>query len=259
MTAKDETTLEACLASRAEDLELLSNGAKVRCKRTGHEMPALLEKVIEYVNSKKFLKAKAGTKTMEDLDFSKYEPHIVPHTYNSKMLYCSLTKQKLAKVISVVEKHMNGRRFKEALKQHEEQAAKPKPEKRKFGKGKGKGKGSDAKKAKTEEGGAKPTKGDVEGADGSGGVKDQAAGKAEAGKTTKVKDQAAGKAEAGKTTKKKVKRKFLRRDREAAKKMENAKTSKENAAAKKVGMESTVGNGKKKKIKMKKSPKLAGH
>jgi len=243
MTAKDETTLEACLASRAEDLELLSNGAKVRCKRTGHEMPALLEKVIEYVNSKKFLKAKAGTKTMEDLDFSKYEPHIVPHTYNSKMLYCSLTKQKLAKVISVVEKHMNGRRFKEALKQHEEQAAKPKPEKRKFGKGKGKGKGSDAKKAKTEEGGAKPSKGDVEGADGSGGVKDQAAGKAEASKTTK----------------KKVKRKFLRRDREAAKKMEIAKTSKENAAAKKVGMESTVGNGKKKKIKMKKSPKLAGH
>lgn len=242
MTAKDETTLEACLASRAEDLELLSNGAKVRCKRTGHEMPALLEKVIEYVNSKKFLKAKAGTKTMEDLDFSKYEPHIVQHNSNSKMLYCSLTKQKLAKVISVVEKHMNGRRFKEALKQHEEQAAKPKPEKRKFGKGKGKGKGSDAKKAKTEEGGAKPTKGDAEGADGSGGVKDQAAGKAEAGKTTK----------------KKVKRKFLRRDREAAKKMEIAKTSKENAAAKKVGMESTVGNGKKKKIKMKKSPKLAG-
>lgn len=248
MTAKDETTLEACLASRAEDLELLSNGAKVRCKRTGHEMPALLEKVIEYVNSKKFLKAKAGTKTMEDLDFSKYEPHIVQHNANSKMLYCSLTKQKLAKVISVVEKHVNGRRFKEALKQHDEQAAKPKPEKRKFGKGKGKG--SDAKKAKTEEGGAKPTKGDVEGAKDAEGAKNGSGG---------VKDQAAGKAEAGKTTKKKVKRKFLRRDREAAKKMEIAKTSKENAPAKKVGMESTVGNGKKKKIKMKKSPKLAGH
>jgi len=237
MTTHNDTTLETCLASRSAELELLASGAKVRCKLTGHEIPAILEKVVEYLNSKKYLKAKAGTKTKEDFDVSKYEPHIVQHSSDSKILYCTLTKQRLAKVTSVVEKHVNGRRFKEALKQHAEEAAKPKPEKRKFGKGKGKG--SDKKKAKLADGETKPK---TQGDDAIDGVKDQAAGETDAGKKKikkkKVKDQAGGETDAGKTKKKKVKRHFLRRDREAEKKKDG------NAA-----------KGQK-KIKMKKSPKL---
>lgn len=44
-------------------------------------------------------------------DFSKYEPLIVPHKTNPKLLYCTLTQMELNRIPQEVERHVNGKRF----------------------------------------------------------------------------------------------------------------------------------------------------
>ena len=60
-------------------------------------------------------------------DYSKYEPLIVAHKTNPKMLFCKLTGTKLNRVPAQVEAHVNGKRFRnrklemEGLKQAQRQ------------------------------------------------------------------------------------------------------------------------------------------
>lgn len=60
-------------------------------------------------------------------DYSKYEPLIVAHKTNPKMLFCKLTGIELNRVPAQVEAHVNGKRFRnrklemEGLKQAQRQ------------------------------------------------------------------------------------------------------------------------------------------
>merc|ERR1719437_262054 len=73
-------------------------------------MPTRLHIVTEYINSKGYKKAKEWY----TVDFSKFEPHIVPHRTMKKHLYCTLTSTTIPKNPAKVEAHMGSNRFKEA-------------------------------------------------------------------------------------------------------------------------------------------------
>lgn len=44
-------------------------------------------------------------------DFSKYEPQIVAHKTNPKLLFCTLTRKELNRIPKQVEAHVNGKRY----------------------------------------------------------------------------------------------------------------------------------------------------
>jgi hypothetical protein len=70
---------------------------KIVCQFTGHEMPPNATIVHQYIQSKRFLKAKGWYSQ----DYSMYLPHIVPHKFDKKKLYCNLTKISLNKIPEV--------------------------------------------------------------------------------------------------------------------------------------------------------------
>lgn len=63
-------------------------------------------------------------------DFSQYEPHIVPHKSNPKLLFCKLTQLEINRIPVQVEAHVKGKRFqnrkqeKEGLKESQRLPAK---------------------------------------------------------------------------------------------------------------------------------------
>jgi len=99
-----------------KDFVLCDNG-KIRCTTTGHEMPCKADALSSYVNGKKYRMAKSCYAQ----DFTEYEPHIVPSKKHPKRLYCKLTKKELNKIPEEVEKHVNGKKYRQALKNLEEQ------------------------------------------------------------------------------------------------------------------------------------------
>ena len=106
-----------------KDFEIFREGTKVRCTLTRHELPARIEDLEAYIKTKKYLACKRkGGGNDPDFDFSKFLPHIVQNLKEPKALFCQLTGQRLNKNPAEVEKHMNGKRFKRALQEAEEQA-----------------------------------------------------------------------------------------------------------------------------------------
>jgi hypothetical protein len=65
------------------------------------------EVVEQYLKSKKLMKAKLWYSQ----DFKRYEPYIVAHKKEPKLLYCTLTKKKLNKIPEEIEAHVKGKRF----------------------------------------------------------------------------------------------------------------------------------------------------
>lgn len=67
-------------------------------------------------------------------DLSKYEPLIVAHKTNPKLLFCTLTRKELNRIPEQVEAHVNGKRFHnrkaemEGLKQAQRQPMKEESE-----------------------------------------------------------------------------------------------------------------------------------
>lgn len=63
-------------------------------------------------------------------DFSKYEPFVVAHKKNPKLLFCTLTRIELNRIPKEVEAHVNGKRYRnrkaemEGLKQAQRQPLK---------------------------------------------------------------------------------------------------------------------------------------
>jgi hypothetical protein len=88
-------------------LLVLTDNNKIKCSLSGHEMPARADIVQQYLNSKKYAKAREWYSK----DFSKYEPWIVENKVDPKKLYCTLTNLSLNKIPEEVEKHVTGKRF----------------------------------------------------------------------------------------------------------------------------------------------------
>lgn len=67
-------------------------------------------------------------------DFSEYEPLIVAHKTNPKLLFCTLTRKELNRIPKQVEAHVSGKRFRnrkaemEGLKQAQRQPMKEESE-----------------------------------------------------------------------------------------------------------------------------------
>mmetsp|Transcript_55840 Transcript_55840/g.130672 ORF Transcript_55840/g.130672 Transcript_55840/m.130672 type:complete len:242 (+) Transcript_55840:44-769(+) len=114
-----EMELIPIIAQYQDDFEVhrTSDGmTKVRCKATGHEMPARVAALQEFLKGPKFRK-----RACYATDFSKYEPDIVPHKDMKKHLYCRLTGNILPRDPKKVEVHINSARWKELYKERQEQ------------------------------------------------------------------------------------------------------------------------------------------
>lgn len=89
-------SLSKILADNKDCLSL-SPANKIVCKYSNHEMPPNAVIVNQYLQSKKFIKAKEWY----SIDYSKYLPYIVPHKSDNRKLYCTLTKYILNKIPEV--------------------------------------------------------------------------------------------------------------------------------------------------------------
>uniref|UniRef100_A0A8C5SP61 Surfeit 2 n=1 Tax=Laticauda laticaudata TaxID=8630 RepID=A0A8C5SP61_LATLA len=102
---------------RHPSLRVLPPGKKVRCTLTGHELPCRLPELQAFTAGKRYLRL---SKTSEVLDYSEYEPHIVPSTKTPNQLFCKLTLRHLNKIPEHVLRHVQGRRYRKALRRYEE-------------------------------------------------------------------------------------------------------------------------------------------
>jgi hypothetical protein len=113
----DDPELDAFLAQySAYYSDASENGGprRVRCLVTGHEMPRKLAAVKPHFLGRRF-KSKVD-KWKPNFDYAQYEPHIVPDRSNPKhFLFCRLTHSVLPRLPLVVEAHVNGRKFKQAM------------------------------------------------------------------------------------------------------------------------------------------------
>merc|ERR1719356_90831 len=82
-------------------------------------MPTRLHLVNEYLNSKGYKK-----KDWYTVDFSKFEPYLIPHRTLKKHLFCTLTSTTVPMNPAKVEVHMGSNRFKEAKAAREEKESK---------------------------------------------------------------------------------------------------------------------------------------
>ncbi|XP_067056157.1 surfeit locus protein 2-like [Acropora muricata] len=95
---------------------------RVRCKITGHELPARLSDLESYTKGKKYQRLTKDT-PREISGFEEYKEFLVPSSKNSKQLYCILTKKSITNSPFHIQKHVTGKRFTRALaKDREEQA-----------------------------------------------------------------------------------------------------------------------------------------
>ncbi|CAM9417934.1 unnamed protein product, partial [Discosporangium mesarthrocarpum] len=106
------------LLRQHEFLNIGLNG-KVHCSLTGHDIPARVDAIQQHLGSKKLKKHKEWYST----DFSKYLPYITAHKSDPKLLFCHLTKMELNRIPSQVEAHVNGKRYKNRLREREEAKA----------------------------------------------------------------------------------------------------------------------------------------
>lgn len=95
----------------------ITEGNKVKCKLTGHELPLRLSELQQYTSGKKY---KRITNTENSFDYSQFEPHVVPSTKNAHQLFCKLTLRHINKIPQHVLRHVSGKRYQRALKKYDE-------------------------------------------------------------------------------------------------------------------------------------------
>lgn len=91
------STLSLSKLLQENDCLSLTPQNKIVCKYSSHEMPPRADIVQQYLQSKKFIKAKEWY----SVDYSCYLPYIVSHKSDSRKLYCTLTKFVLNKIPEV--------------------------------------------------------------------------------------------------------------------------------------------------------------
>jgi len=100
--------LEAWLKEHADEVETLENG-KIRCKLTGHDIPKRLDALQAHWKGRVYRRAIENRK--KSVDLTPYQPHIVPHKRDHRLVYCRLTMKVLHNDMEEIEKHVQGRRF----------------------------------------------------------------------------------------------------------------------------------------------------
>jgi len=95
------------------------NREKVKCKLTGHELPARLSDLENYTKGKKY------QRLMKDVPdkspgFEEFKEFLVPSEKNRNQLYCQLTKKYINNAPHHIQRHVTGKRFTRVLDKHRE-------------------------------------------------------------------------------------------------------------------------------------------
>ncbi|ESP04989.1 hypothetical protein LOTGIDRAFT_230039 [Lottia gigantea] len=103
------------LLKKYRELELDKETNKIKCCLSGHEMPSTELAITTYISGKKFLKLKAQS----DYNYDEHADHLVPSTkkFHEKHLYCRLTQIHVNHTPKDIDRHINGRKFKRALRE----------------------------------------------------------------------------------------------------------------------------------------------
>ncbi len=109
----EEERLSAFLSPLSSYVERTESG-RLRCLVTGHEMAPTLAAARPHFEGKRF--GNLVKKWKPAFDYAQFEPYIVADSSNPKhFLYCRLTKRRLPRQAAVVEKHVQGRRYRSNL------------------------------------------------------------------------------------------------------------------------------------------------
>jgi len=111
--------------AKHSDFEVLPSG-KIHCNLTGHDLMPRADDFAAYLTSKSYKMAQD-----RNHDFTQYAPHQVDYNKDPKKLYCRITHRVLDKLKSVVEKHVNGRKYKKTLQEYLETQTKKEESKKK--------------------------------------------------------------------------------------------------------------------------------
>lgn len=101
------------LLKQHKSLHVIDNGKKVKCLRSGHEMPCQLAAILQYIDGKKYKKYEVQPK----FDIEKYKDVIVPSNKPGfeHQLFCTLTCRHVNNIPHHIEQHVNGKRFQRAF------------------------------------------------------------------------------------------------------------------------------------------------
>ncbi|CAN0409236.1 unnamed protein product [Ectocarpus sp. 12 AP-2014] len=125
MPVADDSSKPVHVMDLIKQFDFLSIGltGKIHCALTNRDLPLNSAAVHQHLNSKKLKKEREWY----NADFSKYEPFVVAHKTNPKLLFCTLTRMELNRIPKEVEDHVNGKRYRnrkaemEGLKQAQRQ------------------------------------------------------------------------------------------------------------------------------------------
>lgn len=87
---------------------------KIRCKLTGHELPARLTDLENYIKGKKYQRLSKAIPD-ESPGYEEYKEYLVPSGEKGNQLHCQLTKKYINNAPHHIQRHVTGKRFKRAL------------------------------------------------------------------------------------------------------------------------------------------------
>ncbi|PFX15189.1 surfeit locus protein 2-like [Stylophora pistillata] len=87
---------------------------KIRCNLTGHELPARLPDLENYIKGKKYQRLIKEIPD-ESPGYEEYKEYLVPSGKKGNQLHCQLTKKYINNVPHHIQRHITGKRFKRAL------------------------------------------------------------------------------------------------------------------------------------------------
>ncbi|XP_073242801.1 surfeit locus protein 2-like [Porites lutea] len=96
------------------------NREKVKCKLTGHELPARISDLENYTRGKKYQRLVKDVPNTSP-GFEEYKEFLAPSRKNRSQLYCELTKKFINNTPHHIQTHVTGKRFLRALEKHREQ------------------------------------------------------------------------------------------------------------------------------------------
>ncbi|KAI6243965.1 hypothetical protein M3Y99_00063900 [Aphelenchoides fujianensis] len=117
MTVNSDAKMDALLEKYEGAFEVTDQG-KLRCTLTEHELPYRFEDLEKYVQNAKFVRAFEMKQVLDE-----YGQYFEEFGKKGDLLGCKLTMRTLAKDGKTLRNHVNGQKFKNALKRELEKKA----------------------------------------------------------------------------------------------------------------------------------------